>query len=228
MKICGCLHAGSYDNHDFLTRKGMKPWAFPLENSILTIADLVFVATNYHKRLISENFPGMQEKVIVSGFPIEEVPKEYVSYTKVFDGVFPHRLDEEKQPNLFFQLEKETGFRMGSTKQMTISRNEYLRMLGASKVSFSFALQETWGIAMQESVFCGCLPLVPDRLSYAEMYLEEFRYKDETDCLLKFKDFLENPGKYKPLLEIQRDKLIKAGSVAIKNIIKEIKNLYEK
>ena len=44
---------------------------------------------------------------------------------------------------------------------------------------FSANLQETLGISCYEGALAGAIPLVPDRLSYSEMYMDEFKYPSE-------------------------------------------------
>ena len=44
---------------------------------------------------------------------------------------------------------------------------------------FSANLQETLGISWYEGALVGALPMVPDRLSYSEMALPEFKYPSE-------------------------------------------------
>ena len=41
---------------------------------------------------------------------------------------------------------------------------------------FSCALHENLGISMMEAVLAGCIPLMPKRASYQEMYDKEFLY----------------------------------------------------
>ena len=48
-----------------------------------------------------------------------------------------------------------------------------------SKVVFSANTQETLGIGCYEGTLVGALPMVPDRLSYSEMYLNDFKYPSE-------------------------------------------------
>ena len=44
---------------------------------------------------------------------------------------------------------------------------------------FSANLQETLGISPYEGALVGAIPMVPDRLSYSEMYDWEFKYPEE-------------------------------------------------
>jgi len=57
---------------------------------------------------------------------------------------------------------------------------------------FSANLQETLGISAFEGAIVNCFPLVPDRLSYTEMYDDYFKYPAEWteswDSYLKHKE----------------------------------------
>lgn len=180
-KICGCLHAGSYDESDFLHKKGMTSWAEPLENSWFNFIDKIFVATNYHKNLLMKKREVEPHRIKVTGFPIyNDFGQGYRRKENIV--VFPHRLDTEKNPDTFRELKQEMErkfplwkFILSSEKCST--KKEYYDLLNRSRLSISLADQETWGIAMQESVFCGCIPLVPNRLSYKEMYPLGLRYR---------------------------------------------------
>ena len=57
-----------------------------------------------------------------------------------------------------------------------LSKNEYYNILGESKIVFSANLQETLGISCYEGALVDSIPMVPDRLSYSEMYMDEFKY----------------------------------------------------
>ncbi|MFV1974047.1 MAG: DUF3524 domain-containing protein, partial [Thiohalobacterales bacterium] len=58
---------------------------------------------------------------------------------------------------------------------------EYRRILCESNVVLSTALHEFQGLAVQEAVACGCIPLVPDRLAYPEFFGPEYRYPSVPD-----------------------------------------------
>ena len=175
LKICGCLHAGSYDKHDFLNKTGMTTWARGLENAWFgSIVDEIYVATNFHKSLLCARRTVDSYKVKVTGFPL--VPDFLPNKVELEDIiVFPHRLNEEKQPEQFDNLQDAMneeaaiyGWKWYKTKEAVQTKMEYYKLLGKAKVAVSFALQETWGIAMQEAVLCGCIPICPNRLSYTE------------------------------------------------------------
>jgi hypothetical protein len=222
LKICGCLHAGSYDEYDFLNKTGMTVWAEHFENSIFQIVDKVFVATEYHKNLLMHNREAIPT---VTGFPIYD---EFSKPCKNNIIVFPHRLDEEKLPVLFDEFsnthEKNLqAFQWKKTKDVCKTKQEYYDLLNKSFIAISFARQETWGIAMQEAVICGCYPIVPDRLSYMEMYHSDFIYEDLDEAKAMIWNFSNNPPKES--LQKTRDTILKHGAAAIPRMIKEMKGM---
>ena len=193
-KIAGCLHAGTWDPEDFLSHKGMERWARNVEQSWLDIADLIFVATDFHRHLIRSARDVTPGKIKVTGFPLYEETINPNGYhpgdqRKTLTVVFPHRLAPEKDPELFDALKQEwrresnqgnfpnvKSFKFIKTKDNYQGKANYYDILKSSIFAISFAKQETWGIAMQEAVLCGCIPIVPDRLSYSELYLDCFKY----------------------------------------------------
>ena len=60
------------------------------------------------------------------------------------------------------------------------SRDHYARLLCRGDLVVSTALHEFFGISMLEGVRAGCRPLVPDDLSYPELYPKKFRYNRGT------------------------------------------------
>jgi hypothetical protein len=105
--------------------------------------------------------------------PFKDTPKRNLI-------LFPHRIAPEKQVEIFRDLAgqmPEYQFVVCQDSQLT--KDEYHKLLAESKMVFSCSLQETLGIGCYEGALLDAMPLVPDRLSYHEMYDAEFRYHSE-------------------------------------------------
>jgi glycosyltransferase involved in cell wall biosynthesis len=61
------------------------------------------------------------------------------------------------------------------------SRKDYLALLRGADLLLSTALHEFQGLAVLEAVAAGCIPIVPDRLAYREIYPPEYRYASHPD-----------------------------------------------
>ncbi len=224
IKIGGCLHAGTYDPYDFLTQSGMKRWGQYLEQSWWEIVDFIFVATEFHKQLLLKTYGGIGDKITVTGFPIKDCREKILQKEDIV--VFPHRLHMEKQPELFDMLNREMaldGISFLKTKDVCKNKSEYYTLLCRAKISVSFALQETWGIAMQEALFCGCLPLNPNRLSYPELYPRTFIFSSLDELKRKIAFFLDNYSDiWIRIGEPAKQELLRRGQEAIPNMIQVI------
>lgn len=227
--ISGCLHAGSYDPYDFLSKKGMTFWAKGLEESWFRIFDLIFVATDFHKRLLLETRKIDGRKVIVTGFPIHyDPPSERIEKENIV--VFPHRLDSEKNPHYFDYMvhsikEKypQNDWQFIKTKTCCNNKSEYYKLLHRAKIAVSFADQETWGIAQQEALFAGCFPVVPNRLSYAEMYPPMFQYDSFNDACYLVAMLMYHANTYHHItMGITAGTLLRKGESAIWNMLEAL------
>ena len=80
------------------------------------------------------------------------------------------------------------------------NRDDYLGWLKRGLVVISTAIQENFGIAMVEAMRCGCLPLLPRRLSYPEIlpreFHAEFLYTDFDDLVDRLAAILRRPDRY--------------------------------
>ena len=75
------------------------------------------------------------------------------------------------------------------------SKGEYEELLLEGDVVVSTAQHEFFGVAMLEACRAGCVPLVPDRLAYTELYHnKQHRYRTRTQLLKKIKRIHVNTG----------------------------------
>jgi glycosyltransferase involved in cell wall biosynthesis len=118
-----------------------------------------------------------------------------------------HRWEHDKNPDIFFQVVNDLAsvgidFRLillgktfpNSPKCFAESKNtlgariihygyvaayaDYVALLCRSQVVVSTALHEFFGIAIIEAVRAGCLPLLPERLAYPELFDKEYLYRE--------------------------------------------------
>lgn len=57
----------------------------------------------------------------------------------------------------------------------------YKALLAQCDIVLSTAIHEFQGISVMEAISAGCLPLVPDRLSYRELIPKKYRYRSDID-----------------------------------------------
>lgn len=189
IKIGGMWHAGSYDPHDFLGRVQDKTVFGYTECAMYSTYDHNFFATQFHCDLFSKTYPHLPNgRMYKVGWPMEYLKKElapHVAQQRLADVrvnrvLFPHRLAPEKQLDIFELLSAQIPDIDYTVCQSTpLSKDEYHDLLCTSKVVFSANTQETLGISMYEGVLCGCVPMVPDRLSYTEMFPSWCKYPSE-------------------------------------------------
>jgi hypothetical protein len=232
VRIGGMWHAGSYDPADFLGRLiGNAPWVRHAEMSMYECFDDNFFATQFHLDLFLNTFWNddrdidrqLLHKVHRVGWPMEYLLDKLNDYTKLPKKdliLFPHRIAPEKQLDIFEDLAKhlpQYDFVVCQNKKLT--KHEYHTLLGQSKIVFSANLQETLGISWYEGIAVDAIPMVPDRLSYSEMALDEFKYP--SDWTLNYESYLQhreqvlqhiqylmtNYDNLKPVIREQRKKL---------------------
>lgn len=225
-KITGCLHAGTWDDWDFLTQRGMTKWARNIEIGWLKAINLIFVATDYHRHLIQTK-RNLDAKIVVTGFPIKPLPFDPDKKENIV--VFPHRLAPEKWPDEFDRAtealrDQFPDWRFVKSKEVTSTKAEYYTLLAKSKIAVSTAKQETWGIAQQEATLSGCIPIVPTRLSYKEMYYNTYWYSpDKLPAALRHFINTADEELASKTLASQRHLLITKGNEAIPNMLTEIR-----
>jgi len=199
----GLFHAGSWDSADFLGRiVGDKPWVKNAEKALFHSFDHNYFATKFHidmfvSNLLNANYTTKvtylnSKKIIPTGWPMEYMVDTLAPYKGLKKRnliLFPHRIAPEKQLNIFLDLKQQLPqYEFIVCQDKNLSKHEYHTLLGESKIIFSANLQETLGISScAEGPLVESLPLVPNRLSYKEIFSNypEFMYPSEwtTDWL---------------------------------------------
>jgi len=152
---------------------------------------------------------------LISPDPPQEKELERVT-APVF--LWNHRWEHDKNPDSFFRLLRKTKADGRDFKLILLgesycdspscfkeaesefrehiihwgyaeTREDYQSWLKKADYVFSTALQENFGISMVEAMSAGALPLLPERLAYPEVILEEFHslflYRKEEDLYRK-------------------------------------------
>lgn len=175
VEIHGMWHAGSYDPNDFLGRlMSNEKWVKSTEDALAYAIDVNYFATSYHWNIFPHVAP---EQTQIVGWPMEYLKESIYAGEKEDIILFPHRISVEKQPEVFKALaEMLPQYKWIMCQEQNLTKAEYHELLSKAKIVFSANLQETLGISCYEGALAGALPLVPDRLSYTEMYTEPFKY----------------------------------------------------
>ena len=197
----GLWHAGSYDPQDFLGRLvGDKPWVRHAEKSFFACFDHNYFATDFHINMFCTNLindglfenPWADEdkadmiedgKIVRTGWPMDYMEDTLLMYKNMPKRdliLFPHRIAPEKQVDIFRDLAHHLPqYEFVVCQERQLTKNEYHNLLGEAKIVFSANLQETLGISCYEGAIVNAIPMVPDRLSYSEMYYDTFKYPSE-------------------------------------------------
>jgi len=231
----GLWHAGSYDPQDFLGRLvGDTPWVRNAEKSFFHAFDHNYFATDFHIDMFAHNLLSIDyetaklsyinsNKIVRTGWPMEymeDILNPYKNMPKRDLILFPHRIAPEKQVEIFRDLKEhlpQYEFIVCQDQQLT--KNEYHNLLGEAKIVFSANLQETLGISCYEGAVVDAIPMVPDRLSYTEMYFDTFKYPSKwtesfdaytvyrPDICSKIIEHMDNYKTRLPMLNKQKEML---------------------
>ncbi len=109
------------------------------------------------------------------------------------------------------------------------SREEYETWLKRGAVVISTAIQENFGISVIEAIIMGCVPLLPDRLSYPEIlpkaFHEHFLYKNRNDLIEKLCLIISDYERYEKIRDMQADNM---SSFLWKNVISKYDKALER
>ena len=236
----GLWHAGSYDEQDFLGRLiGPAGWVRHAEKSFFHCFDHNYFATEFHVKMFfdellndgvplenpwyeedwRDRYTDNNQKIVRSGWPMEymnDILTAYKGMKKRNLILFPHRIAPEKQVEIFRDLKEHLPqYEFVVCQDQQLTKNEYHNLLGEAKLAFSANLQETLGISCYEGAVVDAIPMVPDRLSYTEMYYDTFKYPSEwtenfesyavhrKEVCHKIIQYMDNYEKFLPMLKKQ-------------------------
>jgi hypothetical protein len=82
---------------------------------------------------------------------------------------------------------------------------DYARLLWDADIVLSTAIHEFFGVSIVEAIYCGCLPILPRRLSYPELIPAEWHgrclYDDFDGLLARLRAAIADP---QPPMELQQ------------------------
>lgn len=167
-------------------------------------------------------------RVIYMGCDFDQFDCSQSSHNDIPVILWNHRWEFDKQPQVFFKAlyqlaEEGIAFRLvilGENFQIhpkeflearerladriirfgfVESLEDYARYLSQADIVVSTAIQENFGFAVAEAMFCQTLPLLPNRLSYPEILEEKFHplflYNNDLELVQKLRHLLANCDK---------------------------------
>jgi glycosyltransferase involved in cell wall biosynthesis len=182
VKTCGIWHAGYYDETDILGQSITNhDWAKHLEISMYNAYDLNFFGTRQHMNKFINKYDVDKIHAFTVGYPLEylnELVPDYNNKKNII--VFPHRLNDDKAPEVFRYIrdymKQFVDYQFIMTQEHNYTKDEYYELIKSAKIVFSANKHENLGIGTFECMMLGCVPVVPDKLSYHEMYPIHYRY----------------------------------------------------
>jgi len=180
VEIHSIWHAGNYDPSDILGMRMSTNWASNQERSWYYASDYNYFATYFHLNMFVTNLSVNPSRAYRSGQPHTPIIEKLTPLKQNLKSnmiMFPHRLNGDKQPEIARDLIRYYDVLL--TQEQNLSKESYYKLLGEARAVFSCSLHENLGISMMEGTLAGAIPIVPDRCSYSEMYLDVFKYPSE-------------------------------------------------
>lgn len=95
----------------------------------------------------------------------------------------------KEHPRIFEEASEKLAHRILNFGYVT-SRHDYAKWLKGGDIVVSTADHEFFGMSVIEAVRAGCLPLLPNRLSYPELFPREYLYHDK-EFILRLKEMIK-------------------------------------
>lgn len=218
VKLLGWFHGATFMYGDYLNEFFPRGGFLANELEWLRMLDQVWYASEFfvedikRMNLFSDKFVKVDSPFDV----FDKQFKQYLGLERVYDVIFPFRLDpdkvdlpvferiikklEEKDINLLVTsvgelsaYDKKALLRFKNVKIFeNVSDDLHLETLGRSKVILSLAKQEGWGYTVLKAVSLGCYPVLINSGVYRELYKPEFLFITPSECVEKIGHALSN------------------------------------
>lgn len=180
VKVAQIWHAGTYDQWDLTYQRNCTRLGTRLEEAWMDMADIIFVATTYHKKLITAKRLVDSNKIKVTGLPLDSTTLAGYEAPVKSGAIFTGRYSPEKGINTVLSLKKR-GFDVKIAVEHDYSKHEYYTALGKADFVVAPSKQETFGYGVLEGMCMNTIPIVPDDLAFKTTVPKQFRYKHEDD-----------------------------------------------
>jgi len=181
IKVVAYAHAGSYLYGDITSgSEGHHKY----EEALTQIYDLIFVASEYHKKKLLAAYPKTLVKVV--GFPVVVPPIQAKKDARltVLASVRSIQKGLDKVETVT-RLLKEAGLKVKVGAGLT--QQAFWNLCARATYVISLAEEETFGLAVAEAVALNCIPIVPNKAVYPELYPPQNLY----DSIEQIKETLQ-------------------------------------
>ncbi len=178
-----------------------------IKDEIIKKSSVLYPGCRFSESTIEFDQPNLKQPLIIwnhrwewdknpAGFfeALNEVKKRNIPFELALLGE-----QAGKTPNIFKKAEKQFSDEIIAFGYIE-SKNEYLSLLQKGDIVVSTSIQENFGISVVEAVRMGCIPLLPNRLSYPEImpkeYLNEILYSNKKELAQKLENLLLNHQEY--------------------------------
>lgn len=182
-KMYAFCHATAKNFYDYYEPDRM--YKFPIETSLASMFDKVFVGSKYHKAKLGWKntvvtylpFPPMRDEVRISGV------------TKTIDIMSASRPSIQKVDS---ELEKkvEEFFKVKIKRPKSYSWFNYFWNLNSAKILLITAREDTFGYQIVDAVMNNCIPLARRSFAYPELLPNKYLYSSEEELFDKIDHIL--------------------------------------
>lgn len=181
-KIFGFCHATSLNHYDYF--EPVRPYKYPIENSLGIMFDSIFVGSRYHKAKLGWR----NAKVLYLPFPPMQ-DNFFKNVNKHTEIISVSRVSIQKV-DLELETKVENNFNLTINRPISNSWNDYFYNLATSKILLITAREDTFGYQIVDAILNGCIPLARNDFAYPELLPKEYLYNNEDELMEKIEYYL--------------------------------------